>query len=288
MRSILTLLLLFTTIAAYCQENAGQDKRSTILEADGYVYLSDDKTLGKIKNEAMISAKRNALENAQTYIKSQSTVENFELTYDFVSSGAEGSVQVLESKDYGIEEGRYHVWIKAEVVYSMKTPETENRGIKIKSTAGKTVDLPGPEYPLTIALWTDKENYAVNEKIRIHIQGNKSFYVKVIYIDAGGTMLQLLPNQYRKENYFSGEKTYNIPDLEDEFELEVSGPFGEESIFVFASTEPLGDTDLEDYGTVYGVKGTKEDFGVKSRGVKIKKKPAEFYESECIITTSDK
>ena len=58
----------------------------------------------------------------RSHIKSQTRVENYQLQYDLIESGAEGVVKVLEQKDFGIENNsRYHVWIKAEVTYVSET-----------------------------------------------------------------------------------------------------------------------------------------------------------------------
>ena len=66
------------------------------------------------------------------------------------------------------------------------------------------------------------------------MKGNKPFYVRVVYEDADGSILQLLPNPYRQDNYFNGGVVYEIPSGNDRFELEVSPPFGEENIVVYA------------------------------------------------------
>ena len=262
--------LIFISGICICQQNLIEGKQSAIVEADGYVYLSDDKTLGDIRKEALAAAKRNALENARTYISSFSTVVNFELTYDIVASAAEGMVKVLESKDYGIQENRYHIWVKAEVEYAIKQPDIIEAG-------GKA--------PLSVKIWTDKEKYAKGEKISINIKGNKDFYAKVVYKNAKADLLQLLPNPHRSDNHFRGGIQYSIPTNEDDFELEVSEPFGEETIIVYASTAPLGNSPVEDLGKFYGIKGKLSDYSKKTRGVKIIEKPAEFYESSCRVYT---
>ena len=51
-------------------------KRSTIVEVDGYAYISEDKTPRQMREEALANAKREALERAQTYIKSVTKVDS--------------------------------------------------------------------------------------------------------------------------------------------------------------------------------------------------------------------
>jgi len=106
--------------------------------------------------------------------------------------------------------------------------------------------------------------------------------------------LQLLPNPYRQENYFNGGTVYEIPSGKDQFALEVEPPFGEERIFVYGSSSPLGDLNLREAGRVYQVKTESRDIGAKTRGVKIRlnepgKPPAasEFYEESHSVLTRE-
>jgi len=261
-------------------------KRSTIVEVDGYAYLSEDKTPRQMREEALANAKREALERAQTYIQSVTKVENFILSYDLIQSGAEGYVTVLESKDHGItSDNRYHYWIRAEVEYALKAQQDKK---------AMSADLVKDENaPLTVYVWAEKKEYRAGEKIRIFIQGNKDFYARVVYRDVQGKLLQLLPNPHREENFFEGGKVLTIPGEGDQFDLEVAPPFGIENIIVYASSAQMGEANLENVGgVVYGVKDDLKDYGVKTRGVKIVTKKeetaaasVEFYETWCEIRT---
>ncbi len=59
---------------------------------------------------------------------------------------------------------------------------------------------------------------------------------------------------------------YEIPSGNDQFELEVSPPFGEENIVVYTSTSSLGEFSTATRGGVYTVKTKAEDIGVKTGG----------------------
>ena len=274
-------LLIFTTFG-YCQTESSEEKRSTILESDGYVFLAEDKTISELRDLALLNAKRNALSDAQTFIKSIVTAENYKLISDIIASKAEGSVSILEKTDFGItDDNRYHVWIKAEITYSLNQSDFEIPG-------AKSTILPDSASPLTVKVWTEHEKYKSGDKVKIFIEGNKQYYAKIVYIDSKGEILQLLPNRSRKDNCFEGGKTFRIPDSNDNFELEISAPFGEEKVVVYASTEPLGDGDIEQFGDINRVRSGLNDYGLKTRGIKIKNKPAEFYESSSNVFTAEK
>jgi hypothetical protein len=149
----------------------------------------------------------------------------------------------------------------------------ESRAIgAVSEPVVKSAILDDPTVPLNVGVWTDKKEYRKGEKIKIYLKGNKPFYCRVVYNDASGKLIQLLPNPYRKENYFNGGAIYEIPSGKDDFELEVEPPFGTESVVVYASTAEIGEIDLKASGGVYEVKTSIEEIGIHTRGVGIKKK----------------
>ena len=115
----------------------------------------------------------------------------------------------------------------------------------------------------------------------------------MVYKDASGKSVQLFPNPYSSDNYFRGGTVYEIPSGEDRFDLEVSPPFGSESITIYAGSSQLGDLDLESASGIYDIKTRPADIGVKTRGVKIKQKgdegekktPVEFAEASASLVT---
>jgi len=268
------------------QNHHTEEKRSTIVEVDGYAYLSEDKTMRDLREEAFANAKREALQRAQTYLQSFTKVENFTLTYDLIESAAEGYVKILESKDHGVTpDNRYHVWVKAEVEYTLKKPETS--------------DIPNfavNKYaPLTVAVWTEKKEYHAGEEVRIFLKGNKDFYARVVYQDASGKLLQLLPNPHRLKSFFKGGKELAIPEQTDGFKLAVEPPFGKEEIIVYASSAPLGEVAVENSGkNLLQIVDELENVAEQTRGIKIvndagnKKSEAEFYETRCHVITRKK
>lgn len=187
------VFLVFLAASAHATPR-DQEKRSTIVEVDAYAQLSEEKSIREVRREAFGNARRQALENAEVYIKSQTRVENFQLQYDLVESGAEGVVKVLEQKDLGIEDNsRYHVWIKAEVSYVLESPPEPTGPAPASHKA-----------PLTVTVWTKKKSYREGENITIYLEGNRDFYARIVNIGSSGRVIQLLPNAYRQVNHFEG------------------------------------------------------------------------------------
>ena len=279
------LLLVFSTFLVENQANSAQ---STITEAEGYACMGYDKSRKQTEEEALTNAKRMAVEYASTYIKSETRVKDFQLEKDLIDAYANATVKIIQE----VEKAWYRdassgdcfkLKIKAEVVPDEKAMTKISKGAEFADD---------PSAPLNVQVWTDKKEYRQSEKIRIYLKGNKPFYARVLYKDAKGDLLQILPNPFRADNYFHGGVVYEFPSGNDKFELQVTPPFGEEGIIVYAGTNALGEIDLKDIGAVYEIKTKQQDIGVKTRAVKIRPKEegkesaaSEFYEGKVTVKT---
>lgn len=262
--------------------------QSTIAQGEGYACMGEDKSRKQTEQAAVTDAKRKAIEQVSTYIKSETHIKDLELEKDLVSAYANATVKIIQEMEKGWYKDQslgdcFKVKIKAEVMPDEKTME------RVSKSKHTTDD---PSAPLQVQVWTDKKEYTSGDKIKIYIKGNKPFYAIVLYKDVKGELLQLLPNPYRKDNYFSGGVIYEIPSGNDRFELEVSPPFGEENIYVYSSTSPLGDIKLKAEGGVYQVRTKEKDIGGMTRAVKLKEKTgskasaaSEFFEEKVVIKT---
>ncbi|MBI5893296.1 MAG: DUF4384 domain-containing protein [Deltaproteobacteria bacterium] len=281
------LIFLFCFMAMLLCHGLLYAAQSTITESEGYACMGEDKSRKQTEQAAMADAKRKAVESVSTYIKSETHVKDFELQKDLIEAYANASIRIIqeiEKKWYKDESAGdcFKIKIKAEVIPDEKEME---KAAKSKQAADD------PSAPLNINVWTDKKEYKNHEKIKVYIKGNKPFYARVVYKDADGKMVQLLPNPYRNNNYFNGGVVYEIPSGEDRFELEVSPPFGSEGIIVYASSSQVGEIDLKASGGVYEIKTKAKDIGDKTRGVVItekggdKKTPSEFSEAGANVKT---
>lgn len=286
--SIQRIIILVIVLLTVCSVHPAFPAQSTITQSEGYSCMGDDKSRKQTREDALIDAKNRALEYVVSYVKSETKVKNLTLESDMVRVYKRAKVKILEKEEPGWYRDEhsgdcFKVVIKAEIIPDEKA---------LENIANESAAEDNPNMPLKVKLWTDKKEYKNTEKVKIYVKGNKPFYARVLYTDAGGAVVQLLPNPHRKDNYFNGGSIYEIPTGNDKFELEVIPPFGQEKIRVFASTSQLGDLHLEDLGGVYGVRTEAKDIGSRTRGIKIKWKskdgnflPSEFFERSVTIRT---
>ena len=264
---------------------------SSIADVAGFACVRSGTPREATRDEALTDAKQKGREYVISLIKARSTSKKGSRKADLVSAYANGTVQVIgEPKEKWFKDPAQgeccEVQVKMEVI-----PE----GKKIE-TLVKNMAADDPSVPLLVKVWTDKSSYKEGDKFRVFIKSNKSFYGTVVYQDASGTKVQLLPNPYRKENYFEGNKEYELPSAADKYDLIVTPPFGGEKITVFASTSPLGELTTEPAGKVFLVTGSQEQIAARTRSIKFvpknneseSPKSAEFFEATAELSTGKK
>ncbi len=270
--------------------HAGQ---SIITEGEGYACMGDDKSRKVTETAAMAHAKRNATEAASTYLQSETHIKDSMLEKDLLSAYASAQVKVLQEmlKEWYKEQNLgdcYRVKLKFEVI-----PDEKVLSANAKKSQVAIAD--DPAAPLNVKIWTDKKEYNQGQLVKVYLKANKPFYGRVVYKDADGKMVQLLPNPYRNDNYFNGGVVYELPGNGDRYDLQVSPPFGSEGVTVYASTSPLGDIETSATGSVYEIKSKPQDVAIGTRGIKLTSKgsgsiyspsTAEFAEAAAEVTTA--
>jgi len=257
--------------------NIGEEKYSHIVEVDSFVYIGEDIKLKDARKIAYTQAKAKAIEKFHSHIKSRTIIKNGVLYSAFIDSLSEGSVNILEDKDIGLtKDGRYHVWIKAEVKHNIE-----------KYFSHK--DSKDNKKFLKVSIWTEKQNYVKGEEIKVFIKGNIDFYAMVVNISPSGDIIPLYPNKYSHIISFKGNNVYYIPNNNEKYKLIVDFPFGRECIKVYASTNPLGDVNLK-FKSIkdffYSYNGNIKDFSKKLRAIKVVPlEGAEFIETSVFINT---
>ena len=259
-------------------------EQSSITNADGYSCMGVDHSRKQTENLALQDAKRNAVEFSRTYIESETQMENFQLKKDLVTAFSKANVKVIEVLNEVWDDPAtgdcYTIKIKAEVI-----PAKEEMRKVIASGAM----MEDPRAPLTIKVWTNQDKFKAGEVMKIFLKGNKPFYGRLIYVDATGTNLQLLPNPFRTENYFQGGVIYEVPTGHDKFDLTVQEPFGSEKVVLYGSTSPLGQLSTTNLGPVLKVEVPEKEIAAKTRGIAFstdrKAQVSEFAEAAAEVTT---
>jgi hypothetical protein len=293
-----TIISFVILVILFCCFSYIYASQSIITESEGRACMEKRRTRTQVEESVTDMARRNAIENAIQYLKDNST--DSEAKEQLLSSLKNASVKIINmlERKWTNENGQecFSIAIQAEVIPEAKITQKATRGLNILR---KETESTKYSATMNVEVWTDRTEYKEGDEVTIFLKGNKPFYARVIYRDASGNILQLLPNPYRSNNYFEGDTTYRIPSDYDKFKLEVSPPFGHEEIIVYASTSQLGEIELESAGDVYSVKLSSDEIARKTRGVggvremqtkqskpvQQKKQISEFSESSASIRT---
>lgn len=284
MRGLIAFLLLLLSPALSFSQQEGE-KRSVIVEVEESYLWGEDTTLKKARELAYRKALEEACSRVELKLKSEALVQNELLKYSVVKTEAGCALRVLDKKEKPPKPtvGEPVIaWLRAEILYSLL--DRENRPASPEALADN------PRAPLAVKVWTEKRRYRQGERIVIFLQGNKPFYGRVVSINPEGKIHQLLPNDYRRDHYFEGGRTYRVPDQSqgDRFDITVGGPrFGQEQIVVYASSAPQGKIRTAPIGggVISEFKGSREDLDRGVRDIEVTPRPGATPEADFIEAT---
>lgn len=102
------------------------------------------------------------------------------------------------------------------------------------------VDIVVPPQP-KVDLWVDRQDgiYYEGETLTIFFSANQDCYVAIYSLDARGRINLLYPTQPWDNGFVYGGEVYSIPGDNEDYELVVSGPEGQERIQAIASVHEL-------------------------------------------------
>lgn len=96
---------------------------------------------------------------------------------------------------------------------------------------------PPPPPPFTIEVKADKEVYHIGEMVIFAVRASQSCYLTLYDISTKGEVTQIFPNRYAQDNWIQGGTVYRIPDKQDSFDFEITGPPGMERVRAIGTLE---------------------------------------------------
>jgi hypothetical protein len=245
-------------LASFFVAELGYADSSSIVEVAGYSCMGSEFSRKETERMALQDAKRKAVERSTTHIESVTEMEDFALKRDWVEAFASADVKVLAILSSVWDEPGdgdcFTVTIRAEVVPADQIVS------RIRESSEDD-----PRSPLNIKVWASADKLKAGDTLKIYLQGNKAFFGRIIYTDAEGEVLQLLPNAHRADDYFQGGARYEVPSALDPIVLRIKEPFGRETVTVYASTAPLGDLETQQLGAFFRVSTAPSDVARKNR-----------------------
>ena len=95
------------------------------------------------------------------------------------------------------------------------------------------------QQPFSVRVSVEKSQYVVGEKIIISVRTTHDCYLTLYDISTIGEVTQIFPNQYATDNFIQGGHDYPIPDQDDNFDFEITGPGGMERVRSVCTVEDV-------------------------------------------------
>lgn len=121
--------------------------------------------------------------------------------------------------------------------------------------------------PIPLELTThlgDQQLFVEGDEIQLLLSIGQDAYVYMIYIDASDNITQILPNPNQRSHFYSAGYFLTIPEYENLYRFTISEPFGEETIWVFASDQSI--TLDQSLGDIESIKKKIKQSSMKTYG----------------------
>jgi len=107
-----------------------------------------------------------------------------------------------------------------------------------RSDLADSVDLEIIPLELTTHLG-DQQQFVGGDEIQFLLSLGQDAYIYMYYVDAVNNISQILPNENQQTNFYTAGYFLTIPEYENLYRFTISKPFGNESIWVFASDKSI-------------------------------------------------
>ncbi len=85
----------------------------------------------------------------------------------------------------------------------------------------------------------DQQQFVEGDEIQFLLSLGQDAYIYMFYLDAKGSITQILPNENQHSHFYSAGYFLTIPEYENHYRFTISEPFGEESIWIIASDRSI-------------------------------------------------
>lgn len=241
LQQLLIRIALFGTFCIIWIVGPVNASASEVVEGFACYSYGDQETPQQGSQKAMILARRSAVESYRVFVKSESSVKDFQLVEDVIieaSSGMLSHVKITKREENG---RNLCLTISAKI-----DPKPMEALIKQKIEAKKIVedgqsDALNPPSAFGLKVWTNKPTgrYFEGESLVISIQSDRSGYLRLDYFQADGTAVNLVPNLFRTQGRINENTTYTFGTDDSPEKFIITGPFGHEMIKAMVSPTPI-------------------------------------------------
>jgi hypothetical protein len=303
-RVTLVSTLLASALVSPCQQawseplaHPGIRGSQETVEGQACYTYGDNETPAQAKRAAVALAQEQAVRMHRVFVQSATKVKNFQLEDDVIQSA---SAALLERVQVKKEEKRgQEICITITAVMSPVSMEEMIRQRINAKEISQTAESVIPQAPPSgTKIWTNKSNgrFIENDRLIIYVQSDRDTYLKLDYFQADGTVVHMVPNQFRGQGIVKAGRVYAFGDETSPEQFTIQGPFGAETIKAIFSARPFESgisstsviSDSREYlQALAGSRGLKVDGTSQSISLNTVSKTVEEYKKERKASVSD-
>ncbi|GKS65716.1 hypothetical protein YTPLAS72_30200 [Nitrospira sp.] len=235
------LILIALHVGLLGMTYAEEIERLDTVRGTGCYRFGNDEVLAKARLVAMAFAKESAVRSHRAFIESTTRVKHYQIEDDLVQTVSATLLQeiTIETELHKIREICVTLRGKIDPVFVYKMLTQRLSAIEISREAQKVAVPTSPMSGLKV--WTNKKDgrFIENDKLIIYVQSDRDAYLKLDYFQADGTVVHLVPNVYREQNFIKGGKTYSFGDDTSQQWFEIKAPYGTETIKAIIGSTPF-------------------------------------------------
>lgn len=227
-------LLVAATVFSWASQSYDVSAAQALETVSGtgcYTY-GDDQTPALAKRAALALAQEQAVRSHHVFVQSASTVKNFQLDEDVVTTASTGMLQQIQIGKPEQKGQEICIAITAKIS-PVKLEEVIQQKAKAKKVAeAAQIPLLTEGSSFELQLWTNKQAGAVyveGDDLEISVRSNRDAFLKVDYYQADGTVIHLVPNMFIDDAFMQAGKTYTFGGRHSRSGFRITGPFGARS-----------------------------------------------------------
>lgn len=267
------------------------------VEGQACYRYGDSETPIQAKRAAISLAQEQAVRSHRVFVQAATKVKNFQLEEDVVHTASAALLQHVRVEKEEIRGQEICVRITA-VMSSASIEDMIRQQVNAKEISQAAVAVV-PQTPASGGkVWTNISDghYVEGDRMIIYVQSDRDAYLKLDYFQADGTVVHMVPNQFRGQGVVKAGQVYTFGDGASPEQFTIQGPFGTETIKAIFSNRPF-DLDIngnnvtgdsrEYLQALAGSRGLKVDGTSHSISLYTVSKAVEDYKNERKVSVSN-
>ncbi len=276
--------------------NSGSRDGLEAVEGRACYTYGDNETPVQARRAAVSLAQEQAVRSHRVFVQSATKVKNFQLEEDVVQTASAGYLEQIQVT----KEEKRNQEICVTITATIKPASVEDmirQRLNAKEISQAAVSVVPQTMSARAKIWTNKTDsqYVEGERMIIYVQSDRDGYLKLDYFQADGTVVHMVPNQFRGQGFVKAGQVYTFGDEGSPEQFTIQGPFGAEAVKAIFSARPFDvgmnnasvTEDSREYiQALAGSRGLKVDGTSQSVSLYTVSKTVENYKKERPVTPS--